>query len=389
MISNFLKIAVRSLLKQPIFAGFNILGIAMGIACSIVVYLLIQHQYSQDAFHANAPTIFMVNHVRTTNGEPELWATSPDAMGAALKADLPQVKRFVRFTGVSAVVKHESNVFHEYIRLADPEFFQMFSFPLQAGDAAPLNDPSGVVLSDAMARKYFGEKQAVGQALTLLIDNKIKRNFTVTAVAAPFPNTASFTFDILANYDVGRELGWQDSDWTRSIQATFIQVDKPGDVAKVTAALGRYVKRYNASNSQAPINAYYLDNLREISLNAHKTRHSFIGGTSPTGMIVLGVLAGLVLFMACFNFMNYTIATSSTRFKEIGVRKVLGSSRKQLIRQFIGENVVVGLIALSLGLLLASTLFLPAFSRLIDFDQLQFNLVDNWTLIGFLFILSC
>ena len=387
MIRNFLKIAVRSLLKHKVFAGFNILGIAMGIACSIVVYLLIQHQFSQDAYHANASTIFMVNHVRTTNGEPELWATSPDAIGPALKADLPQVKRVVRFTGIGAVVKQGSSAFHEYVRLADPDFFRMFSFPLQAGRAEPLNDPDGMVLSDAMARKYFGEKPAVGQSLTMLIDNKIRRNFTVTAVAAPFQNTASLRFDMLVNYGVGKQLGWLESDWTRSVQATFLQVNKPDDAAQVRTSLRRYAKRYNASNSQAPINSFYLDNLVEVALNAHKTRNSFGGGTSPTGMIMLGILAALVLFMACFNFMNYTIATSHSRFKEIGVRKVLGSSRKQLIRQFIGENLLVGSVALGLGLLLAGTLFIPTFSRLIDFDQLQFNLFDNWQLVGFLLVL--
>ncbi|WP_375446585.1 ABC transporter permease [uncultured Fibrella sp.] len=387
MISNYLKIALRNLWKQKLFAGFNILGISMGIACSIVVYLLIQHQFSQEAFHVNAPTVFMVNHVKTTNGEPELWATSPDAIGPALKADLPQVKRFVRVASVGAVVKRGGDAFTETVRLADPDFFQLFSFPLKAGQVGSFTDPSGVVLSEAMARKYFGESPAVGQSLTLLIDSKVKRTFTVTGVAAPFPNTASFTFDLLVGYGVGRELGWLANDWSRAIQATFIQVNKPGDEAGVTAALGQYVKRYNARNSQAPINAFYLDNLTDISLNAHKTRRSFGNGTSPTGLIVLGVLAGLVLFMACFNFMNYTIATSTTRFKEIGVRKVLGSSRKQLVRQFIGENLVVGIIALGLGLFLAGTLFLPAFSRLIDFDQLQFNLVDNWPLIGFLFAL--
>jgi putative ABC transport system permease protein len=124
-----------------------------------------------------------------------------------------------------------------------------------------------------------------------------------------------------------------------------------------------------------------------MSLNAHQTRHAFSTGTSPTGMWVLTILASLVLLMACFNFMNYTIATSTTRFKEIGVRKVLGSSRKQLMGQFIVENLLSGALALVVALLLVDSLFLPAFSRMIDFYTLRFQFTDNWQLIAFLILL--
>ncbi len=387
MLRNFFKVAIRNLLKQKLFAGFNILGIAMGIACSVVVYLLIQHQFSQDQFHTNAPTTFMVNHIRTTNGQPERWATSPDAIGPALQTDVAEVTQFVRFQGNSAVVKQGDNVFHEYVHFADPNFFQLFTFPLQSGITNPLADPDGVVLSDAMARKYFGEKEAVGQLLTILFDGKIRHDFTVKAVAVAFPKTASFSFNLLVNYKVGQALGWRTNDWTRPVQATFVQVGKPADIATLTAALAKYVKRHNETNRESPVNSFYVDKLTDVSVNAYQTRHAFASGTSPTGMIVLGVLAALVLFMACFNFMNYTIATSVTRFKEIGVRKVLGSTRQQLIRQFIGENLLVGSLALGLGLLLASTLFLPTFRVLIDFPQLHFNLLENWPLVSFLMVL--
>ncbi|GAA4452892.1 ABC transporter permease [Nibrella saemangeumensis] len=384
MIKNFLTVALRNLYKQKLFAGFNILGIAMGIACCIVVYLLIHHQYNQDTFHTNAPSLFIVNHVRTTNGQPELWEPSPEPIGPALQRDLAEVKRFVRYHGTGAVVRYGSHTFREHVHLADPDFFRMFTFPIQTGSSDPISEPSGIVLSEAMARKYFGDEEAVGKQLTVLFNGDLRRTFTVTAVAAPFPNTASFSFDLLVNYQVGKDLGWQGNDWTRQVQATFIQLDTPASAGKVTKALASYVKLHNTINQQVPITSFYLDNLQDISVNAHKTRHSFAGGTSPTGIVVLGILAGLVLFMACFNFMNYTIATSTTRFKEIGVRKVLGSTRQQLIRQFIGENLITGFIALLLALLLTTTVFLPTFSRIIDFYQLRFDMLENWQLIAFL-----
>jgi len=384
MLRHFFTVALRQLSRQSLFAGFNLFGIATGIACCIVVYLLIQHHYSLDAFHKNAPSLFTINHVRTTNGQSELWAGSPDALGPALQKDLPQITRVVRYDGANAVVKYGSTVFHEFIRLADPEFFRMFSFPLQAGQADPLRDVSGIVLSDAMARKYFGDKPAVGKSLTVLFNGNTRRTFTVTAVAAPFPNTASFSFDLLVHYKVGNALGWSGNDWKRTVQATFIQLAKPTDADAVARALPSYTRLHNAINDQAPIRSFYLENVTEISLSSYKTRHSLSGGTSPTGLIVLGVLAGLVLIMACFNFMNYTLATSTTRFREIGVRKVLGSTRRQLIYQFIGENVLMGSLALATGLVLAKTLFLPTFSRLIDYYQLEFSLSGNWQLIVFL-----
>lgn len=382
MLLNFLRVAIRNLLKQKLFAGFNLLGIAMGIACCLVVYLLIQHQYNQDAFHTNADRIFMVHHMRTTNGEPERWATSPDAIGPVLQKDLTEVTNMARYQGQSVVVKYGSNVFNEYIHLADPAFLSMFSFPLQAGNPHALANPSDIILSESMARKYFGSENPIGKSITVVFDGRTRRDFTVAGVAAPFPNTASLTFNMLVNYGVGNQLGWTAGDWKRPVQATFIQLDKPESAGRVTAALNRYVRTYNSINSQAPVNSFFLDNLTQIGLNAHMTRHSFSGGTSPTGLIMLGILAGLVLFMACFNFMNYTIATSTSRFKEIGVRKVLGSTRNQLIRQFIGENMVMGILALGLGILLTETVFLPTFSRLIDFYQLRFDVWDNLPLVG-------
>jgi ABC-type antimicrobial peptide transport system permease subunit len=386
MYKNFFTIALRNLYKQRLFAGFNILGISMGIACCIVVYLLIQHQFSQDAFHQHANRLFMVNHVRTANGAPERWASSPAPIGPALKAELAEVKEVVRFQGSDAVVKYGEHVFHESIRFADPGFFRMFSFPLQAGSSDPLSDPSAIVLSDAMARKYFGTGEAIGKQLTLLFDGKVKRSFTVKAVAAPFPNTASFSFGMLVNFSVGKDLGWQD-DWAQQVDATFIQLNAPASAEKVQRSLTRYVKVHNDINRQFPIASFYLDNLRDVSQHAHMTRHTLSSGTSPTGLIVLGILAGLVLFMACFNYMNYTIATSTTRFKEIGIRKVLGSTRQQLIQQFIGENLLTATIALGLAILLADTLFLPTFRRLIDFYQLEFHFFDNWRLLVFLLAL--
>jgi ABC-type antimicrobial peptide transport system permease subunit len=387
MIRNFFRVALRNLYQQKLFAGFNLLGISMGLACCIVVYLLIQHQLHQDAFHRNAASIFIVNHVRTPNGQPELWGPSPAPVGTALQTDLAEIERMVRFHGAGAVVKYGNNAFNEYIRMADPDFFEMFSFPLQAGHSSALKDPSAIILSDGMARKYFGEQPAVGKQLTVLFNDQTRRSFTVRGVAAPFPNTTSFAFDLLVNYGVGEDLGWRNEDWNRQIDATFIQLSSPDAAGKVTKSLSKYVERHNAINRQSPITAFYLDNLLGIAQHAHNTRHSLAGGTSPTGLIVLGALAVLILFMACFNFMNYTIATSTSRFKEIGVRKVLGSNRQQLILQFIGENLLTGFMALVVALLLADALFLPTFTRLIDVYQLRFNLLEDWRLVLFLLAL--
>ncbi|QHT67267.1 FtsX-like permease family protein [Rhodocytophaga rosea] len=373
--------------KQRLFAIFNILGISMGIACCIVVYLFIYHLYSQDAFHRNAASIFMVNHVRTVNNQPELWTPSPAALAPALQMEVAQVKRVVRFHNIDAVVKYGRNLFHQQIHLADADFFNMFSFPLQEGNAQVLNDPSAIVLSHEMAIKYFGREQAMGKLLTVSVDGTFNRTFKVMAVAAPFPNTASFSFDMLINYTIGKHLGWQDQSWKQQVKATFIELNSPVAAHAVTQSLSKYVKLHNQINPQSPISAFYLDNLRDVSLHAHKTRHAFSSGTSPTAMWVLGILASLVLLMACFNFMNYTIATSNTRFKEIGVRKVLGSNRKLLICQFIGENLLTACFALAVALLLVDALFLPAFSRMIDFYSLRFHLLDNWKLIAFLFLL--
>ena len=387
MFKNYLKVAIRNIRKQGYYAIFNSLGIAMGIALSLVVYMLVDHQKSLDDFHQNRKEIFVINELHTTNGIPENQFQTMAPVAMALKNKSPLVESVVRFYSTPAIAKRGDQVFQENIRLVDPEFLNMFSFQLADGDRHALENPSGLVISSAIAKKYFGETPAMGKQMTILFNDSTKRVFTVQAVAAPFPDNASFGFGILANFSNTKSLGVDENNWKQKLEASFIQLKSADSKSKLDLPMAAILKDYNAVNTDQPVKSLYLDNLKDIPKHGYFTRNAIAIGSHPTAFVILGVLAFMVLAMACFNFTNYSLATSTSRFKEIGVRKVLGSSRKQLVIQFLAENMIISGMALMLSLLLTKFLFLPAINDIFDFQHLSFQPASDYRMILFLFIL--
>ncbi|HND75910.1 MAG TPA: ABC transporter permease [bacterium] len=389
MIRNYLKIAVRNMQKNALHTFFNVLGLAMGIACCITVYIFVDTMLNMDTAHREAERIFTINHVRLINNREEFWGLSKGPLGPAIKNDFPEVTDFIRLDDNNAVVKRGDLIFNEDIRFADANFFSMFTFSLASGVGSDLAQKNAIFLSEEKALKYFGDQNPVGQTLTLIFEGEKRLEFVVKGVAKKFPRNTSFAFNFLVNYENIKDIYPQADRWTYNVSATFIKLHRPEDVFKVEQGLSRYLALQNESNPNQPAQRFYLDNLLTMSKNSWQVRGDISGGTNPHGIYTLTFIAALVMLMACFNYINIAVASAARRFKEIGIRKVVGGTRGQLVKQFLTENFITTLTALGLGVVFAETLTIPFFNSIIQGNTvLAFDISADLRVVIFLAVLT-
>ncbi len=342
MIRNYIKLALRSLTKNKLVSFINIFGLSTAIGVSIAVFAFVDFEYNVDQVHENVDEIFIVGNVVERDGKEQLWGDSPAPIGAMLKQDYQQIKSAVRIDGRSLVFKYDDKVFNEYCRFVDPEFMDMFTYPVKYGNAKALEDPSRIIISHDLSVKYFGDENPVGEQITMNFGEDRIASFIIGAVAEDFPPVYSFSFSILVHWDKKYDLytDLDENDWKDFIGATFIQLENKEDIGIINAGMGKYVALQNQVEEDWPAISYPTHPLSTFSLNAYKWSGSISFGDEPTGRIILSILAGFLLALACFNYMNIAIVSATKRLKEIGIRKTIGSTKFQLVRQFLIENIV-------------------------------------------------
>ena len=240
MVKNYIKTALRNLKKNKLTSFINIVGLAIAIGCVMVVYVYVSWEFSKDKFHVHRDRIFLLTNEINRDGNQQVWGFTPAPIGAMLKQDFPQIENIVRIDGRSGIFRHDDKVFNEFIRFTDPVFLEVFSFPLKWGENDALYNKSKIVLSEKIATKYFGEENPVGEHITITFGSQNPESFEVGAVFDKFPNTASFTFGILANYEKIKAAvpEYDFDDWKDFISATFIQMKDPMDTDKKLRHVG-------------------------------------------------------------------------------------------------------------------------------------------------------
>ena len=352
MFKNYLKIALRNIKKHKGYSSLNIAGLVVGLACTIFILLWIQDEISFDKFHKHARSLYLVATQTQQGDEISVEPGSPPALAPALKADYPEVVNASRLQAgaISAVLKYENKIFSENIRLTDPAFLEMFSFPLIEGDVkTALALPHNIVLTEKMAEKYFGNDNPIGKILRM--DNSV--DFIVTGVLQNIPDNSLIRFEFLAplSYILERvEHPGYLSTWDNYSFLTFVQIQENVRMdevnQKITGRIQRGKPDSTGTSLLCPYTRLYLHGLSG-------------GGGRITQIRMFGILAFLILLVACINFINLSTARSAVRAKEVGLRKVIGADRKSLIKQFYGESLVlsflsiviaVGIVAVSLQL---------------------------------------
>ncbi|GAB5520099.1 MAG: ABC transporter permease [Rhodothermales bacterium] len=384
MLKNYGVLAVRTLRKQKVPAVINVVGLSIALACCVVVYLFLQSYYNLDRAHENGNAIYLVEREVLQDEQVRISGTVPVPLGPMLEADFAQVAQAIRVDRAGAFVRANDHVFEDAVTFVDEGFFDVFTFPLQAGRVPTSDERQTVVLSDETARKYFGEADPLGQELLVTLTGGAQTTATVAGVAAPFPLTASLRFSIVLPFSTRTGLTADEAtDWATSISGLAVHIPNPHDVAWLADQMTPYLERENALYEDRTVQALLFDNLREPMPGAYNVWSRLAEAPHPAFAGVMSVIAILMLALACFNYINIALGTAARRVKEIGVRKVMGSSKRQLVMQFMTENLLLCGIALVLGIVLAQAALVPLFNGLFV-NQIELSLTENLGLWGFL-----
>ena len=380
MIKHYLKIAFRNLSKQKGLTFINVFGLSVGLACFSLFLLYAVNEFSFDRFHKNEGNIFRVYRWTSAMNGEEAHGDSymPMPLGPAMKQDLPDVENYVRLRDGwgESFVKAGDKIIRTKVSYADPQLFSVFSFKFLSGNPlSALKDQRNIVLSETAAKQLFGNTDVIGKTIAIKVEDDFEP-FTVSAVAEDAPANSTIQFNIMGSWEYMEttpSMRSRMTNWNSSGFQTFVQLKEGSHLSKEKAKLAAFRKKYYPNEEEDHRKEYQwkaAGSPLSFGLQPLKQMHTdiTIGGGSidainPKNIWILLSIAATVLLIACINFTTLAIGRSASRAKEIGVRKVIGSGRKQLIYQFIAEALLLSVFSAILGLLLGRFL-LPFFNQL-------------------------
>ena len=361
MFKNYFKIAWRNVFRNKGFSLTNLLGLTIGITCTILIFLWVQDELSYDRFHSNYHSLYKVIAHRDFNNQIFTDQNMVLPLAKTLKEKLPQVKNAVVTSHrQDRILAHNNDKLKKSGYTVSDDFFKMFSWKFIEGNASSaIKDPSSIVLTKSAAKAFFGKKDPINKVLK--IDDS--RDAKVTAVVDDPPGNSSFQFDYLEPFNTSDENYKQGmNDWQSSSWSVFVQLNAEANMQTLEKNINEI--KYQHDPSDKGISTYFC-----FPMNKWRLYSDFKDGKNTGGMIeyvrLFTIIAIIILLIACVNFMNLSTARSEKRAKEVGVRKTLGSGKKQLIMQFFSESMILALVAFVFSIM-AVYLLLPSFNRLVD-----------------------
>lgn len=366
MLKNYLLLAVKNFRKQKMFSLINILGLTVGITCCLMIFLFIVSEFSYDNFHKNGDNIYRVMRISHQSASPKNipWLSPPYA--AALRNDYPDaIEHTMRVSPRNDLITYKNNSFNEKkVVSVDSNFFTFFSYPLLKGNPATvLNDPSGMVMTETTAKKYFGNEDPIGKEIEF---NK-ERRFKIVGIAKDVPVNSHLEFDIVIP-----NTSWHHSpffnQWPNNGLYAYVQLNPAVKPAQLEKQFPAFMNKY--------MGAFYRENGFKMDLAIKPLKGIYLEGESPWDPVKHGnrkmvyifmSIAVLILVIACINFMNLATARATDRSKEVGLRKVLGAVKKQLASQFIFESLLMATLAAGLALLTLK-LLMPAYNNFLGYE---------------------
>jgi putative ABC transport system permease protein len=375
MLKNYFRTAIRNLFRNKAYAFINIGGLSLGLACAMLILLYVKDEVSYDRFHRQAVQIYRVDReITRENGKKVQGGYSGYFQGPRFKAGVPEIADFVRIQEAQIDIRKGTDIQSLPVSRVDSNFFSVFSFPLLSGGPDALKEDHSVIITEDIAKTQFGTIDAVGKTMMLREDSAFVP-YLVTGVAADCPQNSSIKFKILMPINEPPAAKNNNENWFNFFLNTFVVLRPNANVKAVDAKMQQAFEtdaketikaikeKYNLKNFGL---AYFLQPLTDIHLSKEAgANEGLADGSDPVYSYVLSGLALFILLIACINFVNLTVARSLKRAKEIGIRKVIGSGRSQLILQFLGESLLLCLAAFVLAIFIA-WLVLPVFNRLSD-----------------------
>jgi len=379
MLRNYLKIALRNIKGQKGYSFINIASLAIGLSCCILILLYIRYEFSYDKYHNNAQYIYRA--VREYQDRPVWFNSSEHPLAALLKENFPEVAKATRVkkNDEVGVVEYNSKLFNEEgLYFVDQDFLDIFTFPLASGDKhTALKEPFSVLLTQEMAEKYFDNEEPIGKNLRIEVWYGGKRyDYKIRGVLKNIPRNSHFTFDFLISYNTLYALkrGGRDSveTWDYYEPKTYIKLEPQTNPIDLEGKFPAFLRKYKGEKSASE--RLHLQPLTDIHLGGN-LRYELEINSDMKYIYLFSAIAFFIMLIACLNYINLSVARSAKRAVEVGMRKVVGANKAQIVRQFLGESMVFSILAFMISLLLVD-LVLPAFSSLIE-RELPLSLFQN------------
>jgi len=389
MLRNYFLLTVRTMKKSKIYSAINITGLAIGLACFILIMIFIKHELSFDTFHENIDRIYRPVEIQYPPGVgTQHVAVTMGPLAPALNQDFPEIDKAARIFRLGTILMNKEDIRHyeEEFVFADPQLFDIFTLPLISGNPESLlKEPNSLVISETIAQKYFGDTNPIGQILTGQ-HYWGKDDFIISGVMEDYPENSHLNFDIISSYTlIETKLSWL-QNWGTNTLATYVLLKEGTDVSALEAKFPEFVHKYDPDEKGKEF-GLYLQPLKDIHLRSDHIRYQTFNHHQGSiyAVYTFSAIAAFILLIACINFMNLATARSAKRAKEVGIRKVLGSNRRDLIYQFLSESILVTFISLILALIILEILY-PYFQSLMAYNIPKFYYADPGFIIQILTI---
>lgn len=362
MFRNYVIIAFRNLWKNKVFSAINLLGLSVGMASALLIYLWVSNELSVDRFHEKENRIYlMYNRDADPDGNRWAWANTPKILAPTLKNDYPEVEDVARYKNITFLLSAGEKKMNRRGAFADSGFLNIFSFPLLKGSANDvLKGSYSIVLTEKLAKALFGNVDVVGKIVRIDSVN----NCTVTGVLKDLPNNTQFSFDYLLPWEYLRKLGWDDASWVNNSVSTWVLLKPETSEGRFDAKIRDITINHTKGTENASSTELFTQPLSRAYLYGRSENGELVGGQIMV-VRLFGIIASFILLIACINFMNLSTAQSQKRAKEVGVRKVAGAQKKYLVLQFLGESILLSLTAFAIAIFLVQ-LSLGAFNQLVN-----------------------
>ncbi|MBC7688315.1 MAG: ABC transporter permease, partial [Aquabacterium sp.] len=346
MIKNILKLAIRNLSRNKSFSAINILGLAIGMASAILIFLWIQNEVNHDKFHEKKDRIYIANNRDKFNGEQWAWSQTSKPLAPALKQEFSEVEDAVRTNNVDFLFTVGEKRLNASGLITDTGFLNLFSLPLVKGNTDALKGNYNIVVTQKMAKKLFGDEDAMGKIV--LIDSS--DNFTVAGVLKDLPNNTRLNFDYLLPWTYLAKIGGDDKSWGNNSVKTFILL-KPGVTQARFDTRVKNITINHTKDGEKSTTQVFTQLFSDAWLYSKAVNGVYVAGRIER-VKLFGIIAAFILLIACINFMNLSTARSEKRAKEVGIRKVVGALKSSLVAQFIGESILLSFMAAFVAVLI-------------------------------------
>ena len=374
MFRNYILVTFRNLYKNKVYALINILGLGLALAICIVAYFNHMFGYDFDRGNENFEEIYRVTSMRQMQDRDQEFGIVPAPLGPEILKELPAVKKAARVLGSYSPVKVGIENFNRRVSYVDPDFLDIFTFHLVSGNNQALLNPNNVLISEEMATALYGDEDPTGQPITIFNDESQEFTYTVAGVFMDLPQNTSLRIDILTHIENFLTM-WQaeDTNWNFFARLLFLQVDDPEALPLIQKGLDSYVPVQNEANESFTITGFNLVPLEEVNKRSRETwNNTLMPGLHPAAVLAPLIMALTMLLIASFNFANTAIASAGKRLMEIGLRKMVGGDRKQLLVQFLIENYIICFLGLLVGIA-GATILVPAYGSMWEYMTLTLS----------------